>query len=153
MRALTQYFTQEKLKGISKVLLCLFIINIGLSVSVAYSATFNADNADNIGDNSGRILLCTSQGYKWVNIADINNAANNGDIENTASHTPTSTTVHDCPLCNIKHSTDDHIFDPLISNRLHSPLFSLIEKHYINGAQHSNFHFYRANLPRAPPSA
>lgn len=142
--------TQQKLKHISRILLCLFVINIGLSASVAYSASFNADN---MSDNSGRILLCTSQGYKWVNISDINHTeSSNSDTENSPA-TPTSTTVHDCPLCNIKHSADDQTVNHLISAQLHSPIFSLIEKHYINGAKHSAFRFYRASLPRAPPSA
>jgi len=77
-------------------LLCLLLINSATPAVASVSSLLQQD-ADN---GSNRILLCTPQGFKWVDSRSFNN-------EPLPTHS--TTVAHQCPLCGHNHLNHDDL--------------------------------------------
>ncbi len=131
----------KKYRSIITYLTVLFLVlNIGL-----VSAEPISNTAIGAKGSSNRILLCTSQGFIWVTISDVN-----------ASEKPfqSEITTHNCPLC-LSNSIDlDDIVQPYRGSNSYSLpqdnklLFSL-SAFYQNNPLSS----LQARAPPASPTA
>lgn len=131
---------QVWLKQISFIIAWVFLVNT-LMPSLVQASVNSLSQTAIQSDSSTKILICTAQGYKWVELSELEN-----------SETGESKTQHfECPLC-YSASPALAIFQPDAEIRL--PLPDLINKiNYrleLKSKQKQN-HFLLTTLKRGPP--
>lgn len=133
------------LKHITYLTICLLCLNSGLSLAAVYSADTH------VGDGVERILVCTSQGYKWITIDTLNsNVSTDGE---TAFDLDSAITHHDCPFCVFNAYSIDSALDNTRLSMAFAPHFSVVGRHYLSHVSALAFYPSLHNLSRAPPSA
>ncbi len=115
------------------------MLNAGVSVAAGYAiSTSIAD------DGAERILLCTSQGFKWVLVSDLG-------IDSETKKT-SSFTSHDCPFCTFSiYTIDDALQNSSLSLGL-NPCYK--KSHHINSVKSTLFNpeLLSDSPSRAPPT-
>ncbi len=133
-------------KFISYTAVLAFVLNTFLPVWVAYaSPDHELKNVNELSQTTffeDKILICTTQGFKWVSLADLEEQNN----------TPSSQHRFKCPLCYLPvHTVDTAIIqsqEPI--NYAHS--LHLIQYVTSDSDTVHDDRFYRHRHNRAPPS-
>lgn len=135
---------KKHLKHIAYLTICLLCLNSGVSLAAAYSVNVG------LSDGGERILVCTSQGYKWVSIDSLNPEAADND---TSFDFSTAVTHHDCPFCIFSAYTIDGAVDNTRLSMAFAPHFRIVGRHYLSHVSALAFYPSLHNLSRAPPAA
>lgn len=142
---------KKYLKPIAYLTIFLLCMNSGLSLAAAYSLDTQR------GEGSERILLCTSQGYKWVTIdtfdsgASENILSSNDAFEDGTSDGNKIVTHHDCPFCTFTLYSIDGAIDNTSLSTEFAPYFTLVDRHYFTNVRELAFYPSLYRLSRAPP--
>lgn len=132
---------KRHIKKIAYVVVCLLLLNSGLSIAAAYSVGTTLDNG------TERILVCTSQGYKWIVIDRLSLGGENSSLVDTHN----GLTSHDCPFCTFSlYSLDDVVVNPFLSMSFAAHLVEA-ERLYLVHVSTADRYFPVQHLTRAPP--
>jgi hypothetical protein len=121
---------------ISYLSIGILILNIGLANAVAI--------------NDDKILLCTSQGYTWVTLVEMNSKFSKRDISAIHKAFKSSKEPHHCPLCIHNKMDSDKVLQFFYGPKHYSSFYSARLKPSIN---QSSTDTLQLSLPqaRAPP--
>jgi hypothetical protein len=121
---------------ISYLSIGILILNIGLANAVAI--------------NDDKILLCTSQGYSWVTLVEMNSKFSKSDISAIHKAFKSSKEPHHCPLCIHNKMDSDKVLQFFYGPKHYSSFYSARLKPSIN---QSSTDTLQLSFPqaRAPP--
>jgi hypothetical protein len=121
---------------ISYLSIGILILNIGLANAVAI--------------NDDKILLCTSQGYTWVTLVEMNSKFSKRDIRAIHKAFKSSKEPHHCPLCIHNKMDSDKVLQFFYGPKHYSSFYSARLKPSIN---QSSTDTLQLSFPqaRAPP--
>ncbi|MFT7492334.1 MAG: hypothetical protein ACI80S_001935, partial [Pseudohongiellaceae bacterium] len=121
---------------ISYLSIGILILNIGLANAVA--------------TNDDKILLCTSQGYSWVTLVEMNSKFSKSDISAIHKAFKSSKEPHHCPLCIHNKMDSDKVLQFFYGPKHYSSFYSARLKPSIN---QSSTDTLQLSFPqaRAPP--
>jgi hypothetical protein len=121
---------------ISYLSIGILILNIGLANAVA--------------TNDDKILLCTSQGYTWVTLVEMNSKFSKSDISAIHKAFKSSKEPHHCPLCIHNKMDSDKVLQFFYGPKHYSSFYSARLKPSIN---QSSTDTLQLSFPqaRAPP--
>jgi hypothetical protein len=121
---------------ISYLSIGILILNIGLANAVAI--------------NDDKILLCTSQGYTWVTLVEMNSKFSKSDISAIHKAFKSSKEPHHCPLCIHNKMDSDKVLQFFYGPKHYSSFYSARLKPSIN---QSSTDTLQLSFPqaRAPP--
>lgn len=132
---------KKNLNPITYTLVVLLLFMSGLSLASAYPVSSELD------DGTERILVCTSQGYKWITINTLNpESPTPVDSNSTNTH-------HDCPFCTFGFYAIDGAINNTLLSMLFTPRFSAIARHFLTHINTLTFYPSLHHLSRAPPTS
>lgn len=130
---------KKLLTPVAYIAICLvFLMNAGLSAAPVTISSVGADGSE-------RILICTLQGYKWVDVADLQDS----DLDSSSQPAPSS---GHCPFC----ATGFHVIDGVIAAA--TLLVSLSpeqqsHRYDLIGFKLPDYYLFTDNDTRGPPAS
>ena len=121
---------------ISYLSIGILILNIGLANAVAI--------------NDDKILLCTSQGYTWVTLVEMNSEFSQSDINAIHKELKSSIKPHHCPFCTHNKMDSDAVLQFFYGPKHYPSFYSARLKPSINQASTDTLQFSSPQV-RAPP--
>lgn len=118
---------------ISYISIVILILNIGLANAVSL--------------NDDKILLCTSQGYVWVKLSEINSTLTLTDL---LKKNKSNVKIHECPFCTTSTADNDDIIQSFYGPKPHQYFYSTRFNSSVSESSTDTQH-YSSHQSRAPP--
>lgn len=118
---------------ISYLSICILILNIGLANAVSL--------------NDDKILLCTSQGYIWVTLSEINSELAHTDL---IKSNKSAVKIHKCPFCTTNTVDNDDIIQSFYGPKPHQYFYSARLNSSVSESS-TDTQYYPSHQSRAPP--
>jgi hypothetical protein len=118
---------------ISYLSICILVLNIGLASAVSL--------------NDDKILLCTSQGYVWVTVSEMNSELAHSDLIKSDN---SGVQIHKCPFCTTHTVDNDDIIQSFYGPKPYQYFYSKRLKSSVSVSS-SDTQYYSSHQSRAPP--
>ena len=118
---------------ISYLSICILVLNIGLVNAVSV--------------NDDKILLCTSQGYVWVTVSEINSELTHTDLIKSDK---SAIQIHKCPLCTTNTVDNDDIIQSFYGPKPYQYFYSTRLNSSVSVSS-AGTQYYSSHQSRAPP--
>jgi hypothetical protein len=118
---------------ISYLSICILVLNIGLASAVSL--------------NDDKILLCTSQGYVWVTVSEMNSELAHTDFIKSDK---SAVQIHKCPFCTTNTVDNDDIIQSFYGPKPYQYFYSKRLKSSVSVSS-TDTQYYSSHQSRAPP--
>jgi ABC-type microcin C transport system permease subunit YejE len=111
---------------------------------------FNISLVNAVAVNDDKILLCTSKGFIWVTLSEINPKLTQTDINSVKKDIKDTVKFHKCPFCTHNKMDSDVFIQSFYGPKLYTTSYSAQLKPTVNKLSIDALR-YSSHQSRAPP--